>query len=287
MPAAPNTSSPLLRSLRVGFWLGWKIESNWTDPLLFLIYAVVRPVGAALILVAMFFAVSGGERGPLLDFFVVGSAFWPFVLAGIQGLAMAVIEDREHWRMTRPVYTSPISWRAFLIGRSLAVTSSVGLGGAVVTLLTGWLVLGVPLELTAGRVAYLLAATALGLAAVLGVGLLTVSYALSVSSEAWRMPEAVSGSLYLLSGAVFPVGVLPDALELVARAVPLTWWLEAVRRAVLPPGARLSFPALGDGAVLGLLAATTAVAVVAAVAVFGWAERRARRLGTLDRESGF
>ncbi|MGH9035938.1 MAG: hypothetical protein ACRD0O_09245, partial [Acidimicrobiia bacterium] len=92
----------MTRSLRTGFWLGWKIESNWTDPLLFFIYSVARPLGGALILVAMFFAVSGGKHGPVLDFFVIGSAFWPFVLAGLTGMAMAVLEDREHWKMVRP-----------------------------------------------------------------------------------------------------------------------------------------------------------------------------------------
>ena len=143
------------RSLRAGFWLGWKIESSWADPLLFLIYSVIRPLGSALILVVMFFAVSGGRRGPLLDFFVVGSAFWPLVLAGLQGLVTAVLEDRELWRMTRSVYTSPISWPTFLIGRTLAATLSAGFGGVVVILMTGRLFLGVPLALSPGDVGLL------------------------------------------------------------------------------------------------------------------------------------
>ena len=282
-----RASTRFRRGLSVGFWLGWKIESNWTDPLLFFVYAVARPLGAALILVAMFFAVSGGDRGPLLDFFVVGSAFWPFVVAGIQGLGQAVIEDREHWRMTQPVYTSPISWRAYLIGRSLAMTASAGVGGAVVTLLAGWAVLGVRFDLGLPGAAYVAAAVILGLLSVLGLGMLTVAYAMSVSSAAWRLPEAVSASLYLVSGAVFPVGVLPGFLQGVARVFPLTWWLEAVRRGLLGPGARVSFPALSDAEVLGWLALTTAVTVALAAAVFGAAERRARTLGLLDRESGF
>jgi ABC-2 type transport system permease protein len=277
----------LARSLRTGFWLGWKIESNWTDPVLFLIYSVVRPLGAAFILVAMFFAVSGGKHGPLLDYFVVGSAFWPFVLAGLQGMAMAVLEDREHWKMIRPVYTSPISWPAYLVGRSLALTASIGAGGAAVTLVVAALVLRVPFAVTSGDLAYLAAALALGLASVIALGLLAVAVALSVSREAWHIPEAISASLYLVSGAIFPVDVLPGPLRTLSEAMPLTWWLEAMRRGLLPAGARVSFPALSQGEVLGLLAAATAGSLVLALAVFTWAERRARRLGILDRESGF
>lgn len=277
----------LARSLRTGFWLGWKIESNWTDPILFLIYSVARPLGAAFILVAMFFAVSGGEHGPLLDYFVVGSAFWPFVLAGLQGMAMAVLEDREHWKMIRPVYTSPISWPAYLVGRALALTASIGAGGAAVTLAVAALVLRVPFDVSPGDLAYLTVALVLGLASVIALGLLAVAVALSVSREAWHIPEAISASLYLVSGAIFPVDVLPGPLRAVSEAMPLTWWLEAMRRGLLPAGARVSFPALSPGEVLGLLAVSTTVALLLARTIFTWTEHRARRLGILDRESGY
>ncbi|HEY3237947.1 MAG TPA: ABC transporter permease [Acidimicrobiia bacterium] len=275
------------RSLRAGFWLGWKIESNWTDPVLFFIYSVARPLGAAFILVAMFFAVSGGKHGPLLDYFVIGSAFWPFVLAGLTGMAMAVLEDREHWKMIRPVYTSPISWPSYLVGRALALTASVGAGGAAVTLAVAALVLRVPFDVSPGDLAYLTVALALGLASVIALGLLAVAVALSVSREAWHIPEAISASLYLVSGAIFPVDILPGPLRVVSEAMPLTWWLEALRRGLLPAGARVSFPALAQGEVLGLLAVSTTVSLVLALIIFTWAERRARRLGILDRESGF
>ncbi len=275
------------RSLRTGFWLGWKIESNWTDPFLFFVYSVARPLGAASILVAMFFAVSGGERGPLLDFFVVGSAFWPIVLGGLTGMAMAVLDDREHWKMVRPVYTSPVWWPAYVVGRALALIASVGAGGAAVTLAVAALVLRVPFSVTPADLAYVAVALVLGVGAVIALGLLSVAAALSVSREAWHLPEAISVSLYLVSGAIFPVDVLPGPLQALSRAMPLTWWLEALRRGLLPAGARVSFPALSSAEVLGVLAVSTAVALVLGGSAFTWAERRGRRLGILDRETGF
>ena len=40
----------LRRTLVPSTWLGWQVESNWTDPFLFLVFSVVKPVAGVLIL---------------------------------------------------------------------------------------------------------------------------------------------------------------------------------------------------------------------------------------------
>src|SRR5207245_378590 len=60
-PAPSPIRGPARRSLDAlsgGFWLGWKIESNWTDAFRFLTYQIARPDGGALLLVFMYFAVA-------------------------------------------------------------------------------------------------------------------------------------------------------------------------------------------------------------------------------------
>ncbi len=42
-----------LRSFKVAAWLGWQIESNWTDPFLFAVYSIIKPLSSAAILVIM------------------------------------------------------------------------------------------------------------------------------------------------------------------------------------------------------------------------------------------
>ena len=60
MAATPSTinvpthfTGRLWQSFRTAAWLGWQIESNWTDPFLFFIYSVVKPLASASILVVM------------------------------------------------------------------------------------------------------------------------------------------------------------------------------------------------------------------------------------------
>jgi len=274
------------QTLRVGYWLGWQIESNWADPLLFFIYSIARPLGGILILVFMYYVVARAGGVAMLGFFVVGAACWPFVVRGMMGTAWSLISDREHWKMLRYVYIAPISFRAYLIGRALAQATSA-MAAAAVTLVFGRWVLRVPIHLATIDASYTALAFALGIASVIALGLAVVSAAVLISGEAWRMPEGVGAALYLLCGAIFPVTVLPAALRAVAQVIPVTWWLEAMRRGLLGHGALTSFPSLPDGRVLALLAVLTAVWVAAASTAFAFAERRARQTGVLDRESAY
>jgi ABC-2 type transport system permease protein len=274
------------RTLRVAYWLGWQIESNWTDPFLFFVYSIARPLGGVLILVFMYYVVARAGGVAMLAFFVVGTACWPFVVQGMMGTAWSLIGDREHWKTLRYVYTSPIPFRAYLIGRALA-QSTTAASAAAVTLVFGRWVLGVPLHVATIQIPYTLVAFALGIVSVLALGLMVVSAALLISGEAWRMPEGVGAALYLVCGAIFPVSVLPPALRVLAQGFPLTWWLEAMRRGLLPPGAVTSFRGLTDRQVLVWLSVLAAVWIALAWIAFTLAERRARQRGVLDRESAF
>ncbi|HYM84187.1 MAG TPA: hypothetical protein VEY67_08555, partial [Candidatus Dormibacteraeota bacterium] len=106
--------------------LGWAMEANWTDPFLFLVYSVAKPVSAALILVVMLEVIAGASSREYRGFVVVGSALWSFVIAGVAGLPWSVLDDRERYRMLKYVYVSPSDFLVFLLGRGVA---RVAVGG--------------------------------------------------------------------------------------------------------------------------------------------------------------
>ena len=279
--------------------LGWQMEANWTDPLLFFIYSVAKPLASALILVLMVQIVSGGGTGAASAraFVVIGSALWAFVLAGVQGIAWSVLDDRERYRMLKYLYVSPSDFLIVLVGRGVA---RVGVGGmgAVITLMAGVLFLGVPFD--AGRVDWAAAVVVMigGLAATVALGILMAAICLQTRQESWSYPEAVAGSLFLLVGAVFPLAVLPLRVQGVSLALPLTWWMAGFRQAVFPAtissvgGSGSLFQALTGAAapdtamiVLALLVTTALVTLVAAV-LFRRSEGRAKDRGLIDRTTG-
>ena len=54
--------SDIRRSFVTAARLGWQMEANWTDPILFFIYSVAKPLASAFILLVMLEVISGGAR---------------------------------------------------------------------------------------------------------------------------------------------------------------------------------------------------------------------------------
>jgi ABC-2 type transport system permease protein len=82
----------------------------------------------------------------------------------------------------------------------------------------------------------------------------------------------------LLGGVYFPLAILPDWVRLVSQCIPFTYALEALRQAVLNGRsiAQLAAPLL-------ILSAFAVVLLPLSLAVFAWAVRQAKRLGTLSQ----
>ncbi|MGH7742432.1 MAG: hypothetical protein ACRENS_10460, partial [Candidatus Eiseniibacteriota bacterium] len=92
---------------------------------------------------------------------------------------------------------------------------------------------------------------------------------------------------YLLCGVIFPIDLLPRALQDFTLALPFTLWYEALRRFILGHGASARIGAWSDGALLASLALSTLV--FAALGRWGYRalETHARRLGRLDQTTTF
>jgi ABC-2 type transport system permease protein len=273
------------RSLRVAAWLGWQIESNWADPFLFAVYSVVKPVAGALILVFMYLVVArGGLENPLFPYVFVGNAFYIYVGAMMMGISWAVIADREHYGMLKYMYAAPLNILTYLLGRGVAQTA-IATVATTITLLFGVGALGI--RIPPGQVdwALLAGALVLGLSALAFMGLLLSGAALVTARHGSFIGESVAGALYLLSGVVFPLDVLPPALQWVGKALPITYWLEALRRALLGDGGNEALRAIPTGHLLAILAGSTLALAVVSLLFFRWAEGVAHRRGLLDMQT--
>jgi len=277
------------RSFRVAAWLGWQVESNWTDPFLFFIYSVLNPIASVLILVVMVWIISQSDTAdPLFVYIYVGNAFYIYVGSVITGVSWAVIDDREHYGTLKYIYRAPIPFIMYLLGRGVArlITGTLAV---IITLGFGIVALRLPLRFEQMDIPLLLVSLALGLTGLAFIGLFLGGATMLMVRHAWHVGEAVAGALYLFTGAVFPLSVLPPLLRPIGFALPMTYWLELIRRALLGRGAAafLTLAGYSNGQLVGLLAGLTLLYGVGALLFFRWAENRARERGLLDQETHY
>jgi ABC-2 type transport system permease protein len=293
-PAAPahrrsGATSPW-QVFRTAAELGWRIESNWADPFIFMIYSIAKPLAHAAILVVMYAIVSRGDfRSPLFTYIFVGNAFYIYVSSLIVGVSWAVIEDRERYRTLKYIYVAPLQYPVYLMGRGMA-RFLTGTLSVVLTLGMGMLVLKLPLDPGVVDWPLFAAAMALGLVVLAMMGLIVAGVSLLVAHHLEQMGEALAGALYIFSGAVFPIDVLPGWLQPAAFAMPITWWLELVRRSLTGPlttGVSPAMAGFSNGAVLGILAGLTVVTTAGALVIFSITDRGARERGLLDKVTNY
>lgn len=272
------------RGIAGAFKGGWEIETNWTNPFTYLVFLLLRPIGGALILVAIYqVAVGGPLNTSVVGYLVVGGAMWSFVITMLQGISFTIVHEREWLRVLKYVAAAPLPLPLYVLARS-AVRLVAGIFAAGVILIVTTLAFDLPIRLSAIDWPLLAVAMPLGLIAIGAMGLAVAGITMSVARFVMGISEGVAGVLYLLTGAVFPPSILPDWLERVAYGLPLTYWLEACRRALLE-GYDPAFSGVGDPLVPLIVTTTATVAVGAMTFVFF--DRVTRTKGYYDRTTEF
>jgi ABC-2 type transport system permease protein len=271
-----------MMSLKTSMWLEFQIESNWTSPFIFAIYNIIKPVGAALVLVAMFYVVAGKLTGTALEFMYVGNAFYMLLAQTLFSIGWIVHDDREHYATLRYLYISPTPYFKYLFGRSIT-RYALSLIPVLVLLLLG---LAFKIQY---RINLLLLAIVLllGFFFIVGTALLISGINLLTARHGGAIGEAFAGIFYLASGVVFPVSILPAWAQQIALTLPTTYWFSLIRIAVLgnEPDALLSAFPLSN--LILYLVLLSIVYFAAAFLVFKLADGLARKLGILDMSTTY
>jgi ABC-2 type transport system permease protein len=114
----------------------------------------------------------------------------------------------------------------------------------------------------------------LAIALALGIAAATLQVAFQRGSALlWLL----GSGLWFLSGTMFPIQSLPRPLELLARAVPLTYAIEGMRRALLDGQSMMAM-----ASTLAVLAGFAVVLLPLALGGLSLSLRRARQNGTLS-----
>lgn len=173
--------------------------------------------------------------------------------------AVAIVREREQGTLEGLIVT-PVRSAEIMIGK-IAPYVVVAFADTISILLVGTLLFKVPIN---GSIGLLLALAALFLLSALGIGLLISSVA-KTQQEAMMLAFFTILPSVFLSGFMFPIASMPHVLQMLSKAIPLTYFL-IIDRGIVMKGNTLAI----------LLPQVTALAVMG-VGILGLAVVRFRK----------
>ena len=271
-----------LLTTRVGAWLGWQVESNWTHPALYVLISLLRPLSASFILVFIYLVVVGGDTStPLFAYLFIGQSFFLLVGSILFGVSYAIFLDRDMYEMFKYIYLTPGGMYAYLLGRS-ATRIATALVAVGINLAFGVLVFDIPIPFGEIRWAAFLLTLGLGVTVSIFIGIFLAGIHLVTARHAWFLGEGLAGIFYLLCGVIYTLEVLPGWGQSIARALPFTYWFASLRRSLGMAELSASLADLPLGGMLSTLALMTVGIGVAAHLFYSAMEWVGRRTGRID-----
>ncbi len=161
-------------------------------------------------------------------FLVPGLIAYILMITAVISTALSIVREKESGTMEQ-VRMAPIDTLSFVVGKSIPYFF-ISLASAALIILTAMLLFGLPMR---GNWLALLVALSLFIAGALGTGLLisTVADTQQVAFQAAMLTSFLP--TLMLSGFIFPISSMPQALQVITLAVPARYFLIALRGIVL------------------------------------------------------
>lgn len=208
--------------------------------------------------------------GDYMSFIIVGAVISSYVSAVLWGMGYALKTEMDAGTLESN-WLTPMPRPLFLVGQTLASLALTTLTSAGVVAL-GWLLFDFRVT---GDVFLAALVTLPLLVALYGFGFAFAGLVLLLK-EANTLVDVSSFALPLISGAQFPVQVLPPLLLPLSLALPLTYGYDAVRGLLL--GTKTLVPIAYE---VGILLVFMGLMGALGYTVFKRVERRCQRLGTI------
>lgn len=287
--AVTATLKRLYKIIKSSAWLGWQLESNWADPLIFAIITIIRPLAQLFIIIFMFrFALGPGASPDFFNFFFIGNVIYLYVYNVLFGISQVIFEDREHYEVIKYIYISPVNWYLYFIGRGFArfIVATVS---CVISIIAGALFLPLKFNMTAAAFPAFAFSFILGLISIFFMGIIMCALTLVMARHGNMMSESISGIFFISCGVIFPISSLPLWLQGISTAIPISGWLEISRRLILNTPATIDsvWHGVSTTSLIYRLGFSTALLCIFSVIFFHFMSMLARSKGIIDRTTSY
>jgi ABC-2 type transport system permease protein len=251
------------------------VKRYWSWELVWLVYSIANSLSVSYIGLGME-SLSGQniDGRYLVLYLVIGTLVWRYLSMIFYWITDVI--GMERWEGTIE-YTlmAPISRLTHMAGQTLfAVVYSLLFTGVILGVTVVLFEIDLREANLAGGTLMMLA----GSLSFIGVGIMGSILPLLFPERGSQMTHVIIALLLLVSGVYYPVEVLPEFLQKLAKVSPATYVLDGTRLALLEgtPSSQL-WPYIWPTLIMGVLA------IPIGLWVFGQAERYAKRTGKLHR----
>jgi ABC-2 type transport system permease protein len=134
-----------------------------------------------------------------------------------------------------------------------------------------------------------IASLVIGIIMLAMLGLLLAGATLRMAQYSFNIGDTVAGALYLFSGAIFPLEVLPAFLRPIGYIMPISYWLELIRRSLVG-GVAQAFPTFSQLTNQDLMLILIGLTILfGIVSVWAWKkfDWQARERGLIDQTNNY
>lgn len=277
-----------LRTLYWAFWVGWQIESNWASPFAFAVFSLVKPLSSTLLVVVMYLIVSGGKTSsPLFSYIYLGNAFFVYVMGILMGMGEVVFHERERFQTIKSLCITPLSLFTYLLGRGIVKLLTCSISVAI-TLLFGVWFLHLQIGFSEAQWGWLWIVFPAGLLGIGAIGVILAGFSFLMAQHSFfYIGESISGSLYFLCGVLYPLTTLPEWLRKISYLLPVTYWLEAMRRLMLKSSVASGVESYSLPFLVLVVVLSSFLALALSYFLFSWLNWLARKKGVIDLTTAY
>lgn len=251
------------------------VKRYWGWEVVFLVYSIVNSLAVTYIGAAMQ-QISGQkiDTAYLVLYLLIGTLVWSYLSVVFDAISDMITWER--WEGTiEYTFMAPVRRLTHMIGTVLFAVIYGVLRTAIILAIVSLF-----FHLDLGRANFASATIILlvGSISFVGLGIVTAVLPLMFTERGAQMTRIVEAALLLVSGVYYPIQVLPGWLQVIGRISPATYVLDGMRHSLMD-GASVAavVPDLVPLFLIGV------VSIPIGMTVFNWAERTAKKNGSLKR----
>ena len=251
------------------------VKRYWGWEFVWLAYSIASTLSITYIAVGME-QISGVslDTNYLVMYLLIGTLVWRFLSIVFDNISEMIAWER--WEGTiEYTFMAPVHRFTQMMGQTaFAILYSLLFTGVIAGIVAVFFHLDLSRANLWGALVMLLS----GSLSFVGLGIVASVLPLLFPERGAQMTNVVQALFLLISGVYYPIEVLPDLLQPLARVSPATYVLEGMRASVLDgSGLAELWPFIWPLLIAGL------IAIPVGLKIFGVGERYAKRTGKLKR----